>query len=72
MPAVSKKQRKMMAIAEHYPTKLLARNKGVLKMGKSQMRDFSKTKEKGLPVKKHRKLSTAEYIKRRNVAQYGK
>jgi hypothetical protein len=52
MPSVSKKQRRMFAIAEHHPNQLYSENKGVLKMGKSKLRDFAKTKEKGLPTKK--------------------
>lgn len=49
MPAVSKDQRVAMAIAEHHPNQLYARNKGLLKMTKSQLHDFAATKEKGLP-----------------------
>lgn len=50
MPAVSRKQRIAMAIAEHHPEKLYARNKGMKKMTKSQLHDFAKTK--GLGKKK--------------------
>ena len=49
MPAKSKAQREAMAIAEHEPEKLYKRNKGLKKMSKSQLHDFSSTKEKGLP-----------------------
>ncbi len=49
MPAVSKNQRVAMAIAEHEPSKLSAKNKGLLKMSKGQLHDFASTKEKGLP-----------------------
>lgn len=58
MPAKSKKQRKMMVIAEKHPEMLYDRNKGVLKMGKEEMHKFATTKEKGLPEKikgKHKK-----------------
>ena len=48
-PASSKKQRRLMAIAEHAPKKLFKKNKGLLKMGKAKLHDFAKTKEKGLP-----------------------
>lgn len=41
MPSVSEKQRKMMAIAEHEPGKLYAKNKGVLKMSHSQLHDYA-------------------------------
>lgn len=49
MPAVSKSQQRMMAIAEHSPDKLYARNKSVLKMKKSSLKDFASTKRSGLP-----------------------
>lgn len=56
MPAESKKQRRAMAIAEHEPSKLYARNKGLASMSHKQLHDFAKTKEKGLPSKvKHKK-----------------
>ncbi len=55
MPAVSKKQRIAMAIAEHHPEKLYSRNKGLKKMSKGQLHDFAATKEKGLPLKKKKK-----------------
>ena len=41
-----------MAIAEHNPSALYKRNKGVAKMSKSSLHDFAKTKESKLPVKK--------------------
>ena len=46
MPAVSDKQRKVMAIAEHEPGKLYSRNKGVLKMSKGQLHDFASSVQK--------------------------
>jgi len=53
MPAKSKNQRQLMAIAEHNPSKVKGKNKGVLKMSKQQLRDFATTPETGLPqVKK--------------------
>jgi len=51
MPAVSKKQQEAMAIAEHNPGKLYAKNQGLLKMTHSQLHDFASTKRKGLPTK---------------------
>ena len=48
MPARSKSQRRLMAIAEHHPEKVYARNRGVLKMSKDQMHDYAATKEGGL------------------------
>ena len=55
MPSVSEAQRKLMAIAEHHPEKVRKKNKGVLKMKKSQLHDFAKTKEKGLPKRKKKR-----------------
>ena len=44
MPAKSIAQRQAMAIAEHEPSKLYSKNKGLLKMSHSQLHDFAKTK----------------------------
>lgn len=55
MAAKSKKQRRAIAIAEHSPKKLYKKNRGLLKMKKSDMHDFASTKEKGLPKKKRAK-----------------
>lgn len=41
MPASSEKQRRLMAIAEHHPEKLQAKNRGVLKMSHKQLHDFA-------------------------------
>ena len=49
MPARSTAQRRAMAIAEHHPSELYAKNKGMAKMSKSQLHDFASTKEKGMP-----------------------
>jgi len=54
MPAVSKKQRRAMAIAEHNPERLYSRNKGLADMSQKQLHEFAKTKEKKLPRKKRR------------------
>ena len=54
-PSVSKKQRRLMAIAKEAPEKVYKRNKGVAKMSKKQLGDFARTKEKGLPNKKGKK-----------------
>lgn len=53
MPAVSDKQRKLMAIAEHHPSMVKAKNRGVLKMSHSQLHDFAATK--GLRAKMRKK-----------------
>lgn len=52
MPALSIKQRRAIAIAEHEPAKLNKKNRGLLKMSKQQLSDFASTPEKGLPRKK--------------------
>lgn len=52
MPAVSKKQRKAMAIAKHDPEKLHKKNKAMLGMSKEKLGEFASTKEKGLPSRK--------------------
>jgi hypothetical protein len=52
MPATSQAQRRLMAIAEHHPEEVYARNKGVLQMSGQQLHDFAATKEKKLPAKK--------------------
>ena len=49
MPTKSKAQQKAMAIAEHNPSKLQSKNKGLLKMSKGQLSDFASTPTKGLP-----------------------
>lgn len=49
MPATSRAQQQAMAIAEHEPDKLYAKNKGLLKMSHSQLHDFAATPRKGLP-----------------------
>lgn len=51
MPAVSEKQRRMMAVALHAPQKLYARNKAVLSMAKGELHKFAATTEKGLQVR---------------------
>ena len=52
MPSVSKAQAVAAAIAEHNPSKLKAKNKGLLKMSKSQLSEFASTKRTGLPERK--------------------
>ena len=55
MPAVSKAQRRAIAIAEHHPEKLYGRNKSLLRMKHSDMHDFASTREKGLPKRKSKR-----------------
>jgi hypothetical protein len=40
-----------MAIAEHNPSQLYNRNKGLTQMSHSQLHDFASGSEKGLPAK---------------------
>lgn len=49
MPAVSKAQRRAMAIAEHHPEELYGKNKELLSMSHKQLHEFADTKEAGLP-----------------------
>ena len=54
MPAVSEKQRRFMAIAEHHPGQLRGKKPN---MSKSQLHDYAATPEKGLPMKKKSPMS---------------
>ena len=51
MPAKSRAQRIVAAIAEHALEKLYARNKGMAKMSHKDLHDYAATPEKGLPKK---------------------
>lgn len=51
MPAESEAQQQATAIALHHPSKLKGKNRSLLKMKKKDLRDFAKTKHKGLPKK---------------------
>lgn len=69
MPSVSKAQQEAMAIAEHNPGALHARNKGLLKMSQEQLHDFAATKRNGLPARKskasaRRRLRQADRFKK--------
>ena len=52
MPSVSKKQRKLMAIAEHDPSAVSGKNEAVTNMSHEQLHDFAATPESGLPERK--------------------
>jgi hypothetical protein len=54
-PALSQAQRKLMGLAEHHPSKVNKKNRGVLKMSHQQLHDYAATKSKGLPKKKGKK-----------------
>jgi hypothetical protein len=53
MPATSKKQRELMAIAEHHPEKVHKANHSVLEMSHEQLHDYADTK--GLSENKSKK-----------------
>jgi hypothetical protein len=55
MPAVSEKQRQMMAIAKHSPSKLFKRNRNVLQMTAEQISDFTKLSSSRNILAKRRK-----------------
>lgn len=57
MPAKSKSQRRVMAMALNQPQKLFKRNRGLLSMTKKQLDEFASTSEKKLPRKVRRKKS---------------
>lgn len=49
MPSKSQAEQSLMAIAEHHPEKVFARNRGVLNMSHGQLHDFASTPRKHLP-----------------------
>jgi hypothetical protein len=46
MPAVSRAQQKLMGLAEHNPSKVSKKNRGVLKMSHQQLHDFASSSPK--------------------------
>lgn len=66
MPAKSKAQQRLMAMAEHNPEKVWDKNKGVLGMSKQQLRDFAKTKTKELPSRKSKNTFLNMISRRKN------
>ena len=69
MPAVSVAQRRAIAISEHNPGKLYSRNKDLLSMKKSDMRDFASASEKSLPY--YAPKSSTKESPRRGVRRGG-
>ena len=57
MPALSKAQRRLMAIAAHHPEQVSAKNRGVLNLSLDQLAHYARTPEKRLHkhVKKGKK-----------------
>lgn len=58
MPAISKSQQRLAAMALHAPEKIRKENVGIKKMAKSDLREFAETKRKGLPKKAPRRKGT--------------
>ena len=54
MPSVSAAQQIAMAIAEHNPSKLYKRDRGLTEMSHKQLHEFAATSRKGLPRKRDR------------------
>ena len=67
MPAETIAQRRAMAIAEHHPEKLYKRNRGLLKMSKSQLHEFAATKEKGKPYKRKKKGKLLRFKRKKGL-----
>ena len=67
MPALSVKQRRLMAMAEHHPEEISSKNKGVLKMSKEELHKFASTKEKDLPMSRQQKVQKVK--KHKNLYQ---
>lgn len=63
MPAKSEAQRRLMAMAEHHPEQIYARNRGVLAMSTSQMHDYATTPEKGLPKRVRHKIGKPKHAR---------
>ena len=51
MPATSKAQQRLFAVAEHSPSKLYRANRGLLNMSHQQLHDYAATATKGLPAR---------------------
>ena len=73
MAAVSKAQRRAIAIAEHHPEELRGKNRSLLKMKRSDMHDFASTREKGLPehVRRGKKRHSSHHRGRRRKMHRG-
>jgi len=63
VPAGSKAQRRLFAIAEHHPEILYARNKAAADLPQRTLHEFAATKEKGLP--RHKRKSLRHLLKKR-------
>jgi hypothetical protein len=63
MPSVSEKQRIAMAIAEHNPSKLYKRNKGLTKMSHQQLHEFASKVDKSKKLHKKKGNPYSEHLK---------
>lgn len=65
MPSTSEKQRVAMAIAEHEPSKLYKRNKGMSKMTHQQLHEYAMKvgKTKSINKKKKKTNAYANYLR---------
>lgn len=73
MPSVSEKQREAMAIAEHDPSKLHKKNRGMLKMTHEQLHDYaSSTKKTSSSGNKKVERLKKKYGNKRNSRINGK
>lgn len=51
MPATSRAQRRLFAIAEYHPDELNAKNKSLASLPRKTLHEFSSTPDKGLPYR---------------------
>ncbi len=58
MPAKSKSQQRLIALALKNPSKVRSENKGVLSMKENSLREFAETKTKDLPKHVKKKKSS--------------
>jgi len=64
MPAVSRNQKIAMEIAIHHPEDLNPKNKGLAKMSKEKLHEFTSTLSTGLPKRVHPEGRYRSYLKR--------
>jgi len=65
VPATSKNQAIAARIAEHNPSKLYARNRGMLGMSRGELHKVASTSEAGLPARKGRGKRRSGFAKLR-------
>lgn len=67
MPAVSRAQQIVAAIAKHHPEKLHKKNKGMAKMSKEELDKYASTPRKKLPYHKGKKVLSKVIKKKRGM-----